>query len=448
MPVGRPVTRFLHTDRGAVGYQVFGEGDRDIVFITHWLTNVDMYWDEPSAIRYLDRLASIGRVILIDKLGSGVSDEEEGEWPVAPVETHMDSINAVIDEVGIDSAILVGDTEGGMLSMLLAATYPNRFPVLVLINSYARLLRAEDYPIGAPPEVVDRMREAWVEQHGTTGEVLRFTAPSVFDDARFRSWFVRFQRGGQKQRAAMRAIPWIAATDVRPALEAIQSRTLVVHRRDAAYHRLIHGQYLAEHIEGAELVVLPGADTLPFHAGEVDDLLDVVESFLGSDAEVRPTNRQLATVLFTDIVGSTAMASELGDRRWLDLLEEHDRIVRLGVERFRGDLVKTTGDGAVATFDGPYRAVEAARLIRNDLDPLGISIRAGLHTGEIERRGDEVGGLAIHLAARVMDSAESGGIVVSSTVRDLVVGSRLEFAACGSFDLKGIPGSWDLYEVS
>ena len=447
MPVTRPETKFYESEIGSVGYQVFGEGDRDILFVTHWLSNIDMFWDEPTAVRYLDRLAEWGRVIMIDKLGSGVSDIAEGEWPVAPVDAHLDYMCGILDEVGSQSATLVGDTEGGMLAMLLAATYPDRFTSLVLINSYSRLSRAEDYPIGAPPASVERMREAWVEQHGTTGLLLHFTAPSTIGDQRLLEWFARFQRGAQKPQVAKKAIQWIANTDVRPALSSIQVPTLVVHRRDALFHRLAHGEYLVEHIEGARLVALPGADTLPFHAGDFDEVLDPIEEFLGSATDVRASTRQLATVLFTDIVGSTAMASEMGDRRWLDLVAEHDKVTRLNVERFRGELVKTTGDGALAVFDGPYRAVQAAQAIRQDTERLGITVRAGVHTGEIERRSDDVGGLAIHLAARVMDHAETGGVIATSTVRDLVVGSGLEFESCGDVDLKGIPGSWPLFEV-
>ena len=448
MPLGRPETKYLHTEQGAVGYQVFGEGDRDILFITHWLSNIDMYWDEPSAVRYLDRLAGMGRVILIDKIGSGVSDLSTGDTPVPPIERHLDDILAVLDEVASTSATIIGDTEGGMVAILLAATYPKRFPSLVLVSSFARLSRAEDYPIGAPPHLIERASENWMAQHGTTGDILAFTAPSIADDARFKAWWVRFQRAAQKPRSAALALQWIAATDVRPALDAIQADTLVVHRRDAVHHRLAFGEYLAERIAGARLVVLEGADTLPFHAGPFNEVLDAIEDFLGDSQSPSIGARQFATVLFTDIVGSTAMASEMGDQRWLDLLAEHDRRVGMGIDRHRGELVKPTGDGAMATFDGPYRAIQAAASVVQDLGSLGLTIRAGLHTGEVERRNGEVGGVAIHLASRVMDMAEDGGVMVSSTVRDLLVGSGLEFEPKGTFDLKGIPGEWSLYAVS
>lgn len=444
--IGRPDTRFLNTPLGAVGYQVFGSGDQDLVYISHWLTNIDMYWDEPSAIRFFDRLASMGRVILIDKLASGVSDMPQGGL-VPPVEEHMDDIRAVLAEVGSSSATLVGDAEGGMLAMMLAATYPDQFPRLILINSYPRLKRAKDYPIGAPSSAIETMKEAWLAQHGTSGDVLYLTAPSAADDVRFRAWFVRFQRASQKPRAAAHAVEWIARTDVRAALPSIQADTLVIHRRDAQFHRLAFGRYLADNIAGARLEIVEGADTLPFHAGNFDPTLDLVEEFVTGRSQVHESNRMLATVMFTDIVESTARASAMGDEKWLDLLEDHDRVVRRNLERFRGEEVKMTGDGALATFDGPQRAILCAMAIKHDLAGIGLPIRAGLHTGEIERRDGELGGLAVHIASRVMETAESGGILVSGTVKDLVVGSPTEFTACGVFDLKGVPGSWSLFEV-
>lgn len=444
--VGRPDTRFINTPGGAIGYQVFGSGGPDLVFITHWLTNVDMFWEEPSAIRYFDRLASIGRVILIDKLSTGVSDVAV-TGVVPPVEDNMDDIRAVLDEVGSTSAVLIGDAEGGMLAMMLAATYPDQFPRLVLINSYARLKRTDGYDIGAPDGAIENMKLAWLAQHGTTGGVLFLTAPSVAEDLRFRAWFIRFQRAAQRPRAAAYAVDWIADTDVRAALPSIQADTLVIHRRDARFHRLEYGRYLADHIDGARLEIVEGADTLPFHAGDVDPILDLVEEFVTGKSGVRDSNRSLATVLFTDIVGSTARAAAMGDEKWLDLLGDHDRIIRRNLERFRGQEAKMTGDGAVATFDGPQRAVLCALAIRDDLVGIGISIRAGIHTGEIERRNGELGGLAVHIASRVMDVAETGGVVVSGTVKDLVVGSPIGFRSCGRFDLKGVPGSWNLFEV-
>ncbi len=437
---------FIETPRGAVAYQVFGSGERDLVFISHWLTNVDAYWDEPSAIRYFDRLASMGRVILIDKIGSGVSDGPENGM-MAPVEEYIGEIRAVLATVGSETATLIGDCEGGMLSMVLAATYPDQFPELILINSYPKLRRADDYPIGAPDHVIDELNKLWKAQHGTTGDSLIFTAPSVANDARFRQWFVRFQRAAQQQRIAERALHWIAHTDVRAALPLIQARTMIIHRRDAMFHRLEYGEFLAENIDGSDFRIVEGADTIPFHAGNFNPTLDLVSEFLTGQREEAQTNRMLSTVLFTDIVGSTALAVELGDEKWLDLRSDHDRIVRENLRRFRGSEVTMTGDGTVATFDGPQRAVMCATLLLNELESIGLRIRAGVHTGEIEIRDGDVGGIGVHIASRVMGIAETGGILVSSTVKDLVVGSDLVFEGCGTFELKGVPGMWNLYQV-
>lgn len=429
-----------------MGYQVFGDGKRDIVFITHWLTNVDAYWDEPSAVRYFDRLADMGRVILIDKLGSGISDMPPG-LRVPPVEDTMDDIRDVMAEVGSDEAVLIGDCEGGMLAMVLTATYPEQFPAMILINSYARLRRAEGYPIGAPDHVVDQLAEAWKEQHGTTGDALEFTAPSVAGDARFKRWFRRFQRLAQNQQVAAKAVHWIANTDVRGVLPSIQAKTLVIHKRDALYHRLPYGEYLANHIHGASIEIVEGADTLPFHAGDFGPTLDLVEKFLTGERHHVASNRMLATVMFTDIVGSTALAANVGDEGWLDLRDAHDRITRENVERFRGELIQMTGDGCVATFDGPQRAILCAVAIGAELRDVGLEIRSGIHTGEIEVRAGEIGGIAVHIASRVMGVAESAAIVVSGTVKDLVVGSQLEFSSRGTHELKGVPDTWTLYEV-
>lgn len=444
--MSRPETRFVRTPRGSVAYQMFGSGDRDIVLVTTWVTNIDSYWEEPSAVRYFDRLAEMGRVILIDKLSSGVSDIHISGH-VAPLEETMDDIRDVMREIESDSAALIGDTEGGMLAMVLAATYPDQFPVLVLVNTYARFRRADDYPIGAPNDLVRRLSEAYLAQHGTTGDALYLTAPSVADDTRFKSWYRRFQRAAQKQRIAAEAVEWVANTDVRGVLSSIQADTLVVHKRDARYHRLAYGQYLADNIPSARLEVVEGADTWPFHAGDFTSTLDSVEEFLVGDRVHVQTRRMLATVMFTDIVASTALASELGDERWLDLRAAHDRIVRDSIARFRGVEVAMTGDGSVATFDGPQRAVLCALAVKEELQEIGLSIRAGIHTGEIEARDSEIGGIAVHIASRVMDAAESGGVMVSSTVKDLVVGSPLEFEPCGSFQMKGVPGAWDLFEA-
>lgn len=445
-PVSRPQTRYVESRDGFIGYQTFGAASPDIVFITGWVTNVDMYWDEPSAIRYFDRLGSLGRVFLIDKRGSGVSDGPMRGY-IDPVEDALDDFRTVLDASESEEAVVIGDTEGGMLACILVATYPERFPTLVLVNSYARMARDDDYPIGAPPHVIEGLAEGWKTSFGRSAEPLDLTAPTAARDARFRAWWPWFQRQSMAPSVGRKAIEWIAETDVRSVLPSIQAQTLVVHRRDARYHRLAFGKYLAEHIPDADLEVVAGADTFPFHAGDSSETLSAIETFITGRSGSLQTNRMLATILFSDIVGSTSLASESGDDRWLDARAEHDRLVRLQLDRFQGRVVNTTGDGFVATFDGPMRAIQCAQVMVSELKNIGLDIRVGIHTGEIEVRDDDIGGLGVHIAARVMGAAEGGGIMASSTVKDLVIGSNMEFFHCGAFELKGVPGSWDLYEV-
>lgn len=443
---GKPETRYCETSKGFVGYQVFGDGPPDVVFVTNWLTNVEVIWDEPAARRYLERLATIGRVLLIDKRGTGVSDPH-GVGRVLPVEEYVDDITSVMDEVGFGDSVLIGDAEGGTLALVLAATYPERFPSLVLINAFARLRRDSDYPIGAPHEVIDQLHEQWHSMVGRNADPLYVTAPSVAEDQRFRASWVHQVRLSMPPGVAGEAVRWIGDTDVRSVLPAIQARTLVMTRRDARLHRADFGRFLAEKISGAIYKELDGADTLPFYAGNFGPILDEIELFLTGERKRVDSNRMLATVLFTDIVGSTAIASEMGDDRWLDLRSAHDRIAEDNVERYRGAPIKATGDGLLATFDGPQRGILCALSMKEELGEIGVPIRAGLHTGEVEMRDDELGGLAVNIASRVMDSAEMGGIMVSRTVKDLVVGSNLQFTGCGSHHLKGVDGEWDLFEV-
>ena len=442
----KPETRYVETDKGFIGYQVFGEGSRNLVFITNWLTNIETIWEEPSAERYLRRLGSIGRVVLVDKRGTGISDPH-GIGRPQPVEEYVDDFSNVLDEIDIDDAILIGDSEGGTLAIVLAATYPERFPGLMLINSFARLSRADDYPIGAPDSVLDSLAQQWKDSFGHSAEPLRLTAPSMVGDRRFGESWLRQNRLSMPPGVAGEAIEWIRRTDVRSALPAIQARTVILSRRDAILHRAQYSQYLATNIEGAVLKLLEGADTLPFYAGDFNPILDEIEEFVTGERQKVDSNRMLATVMFTDIVGSTAMAAELGDDRWLDLRSHHDRVVQSNLVRFRGRQVKFTGDGVLATFDGPHRAILCALAIQEEMEAVGIDIRAGLHTGEVEHRNGDLGGIAVNIASRVMDKAEAGGVMTSRTVHDLVAGSAVEFKPCGTFELKGVPGSWELFEV-
>jgi pimeloyl-ACP methyl ester carboxylesterase len=393
-----PQTRFVRTDEGAVAYQVFGEGPPTILFITSWFSNLDAMWDAPGLPAYFERLASFARVVCFDKRGSGVSDNVPLDDPPT-LERAMDDAIAVIDAVGAEEVAVLGDAEGGPMAMLLAATYPERVTALVLVNSLARLRRADDYPIGMPDDTREKMIRRWEEHWGVTAEILGLTAPSLADDADARVWFQRAQRLAMPPRSAAVLYRWITAVDVRDVLGSIRAPTLVLHRRDARHHRIAFGRYLAEQIPDARMIELDGADTMPFHAGDVGPLLDEVERFLVGESRTPVAHRRLATILMSDVVGSTSSASELGDARWRATMRDHDRTVGVLLDRWRGELLAHTGDGILASFDGPTRAVTCARELVAALAVLGLNVRVGLHTGEVEVGPDGVGGLAIHLAA-------------------------------------------------
>ena len=443
----RPQTRYAEANRGYIGYQVFGEGDRDIVFVNNAISNIDAIWDEPSAVRFLDRLGGMGRVILYDMRGSGVSDPVSDRTTWHTVEENVDDIVAVIDAAGADRVVAYGDTEGGLFATMLAASHPSRVERLILVNTFAYLLRQDDYPIGIPPATAQALSDEYTKQHGTTGDMLSITAPSMVDDIRFKTWWTRYQRLSVPLGLAKTTFEWFGLVDVRAALPLISAPTLVVTREDARFHRASFGRYIADHIDGAEYRELPGTDTLPFHAGDFEPVLDQVERFLTGSRSAPHTDRMLATVVFTDIVDSTARAAAMGDARWRDLLAAHDNLVRAEVERFRGSVIEVNGDSSLSTFDGPARAIACASAIETELAKIGVPIRAGIHTGEVERTDAGIRGLAVHIASRVMSAAGEGGVVTSRTVKDLAVGSDLRFDELGAFDLKGVPGRWELFRL-
>lgn len=442
----RPETRYAKSNEGYVAYQTFGAGPPDIVVVTNWMTNLDVMWEEPSLARYLDRLASFSRVVCFDKRGTGVSDPV----PLAnlpTIEQWMDDARVVLDAVNIKRAAMLGDTEGGLMALVFAATYPERTSALILVNSFARWMRDAAYTPGMPPETVEKLVRNYAAHWGVTADILDLTAPSVAKDPAFRRWFTRYQRLAMPRGASATMYHWVVQIDLRSVLPSIRVPTLVVHRAEAKHHRVEHGRYLAEHIHDAKYVELPGADTFPYHAGDFAPILDEIQEFLTGMRESAIHDRILATVMFTDIVGSTRLAAELGDERWLNLREAHDRLIDDYLERFRGQKIEHSGDGVLATFDGPTRAVNCAVELAKAVRLLGVEIRAGLHTGEIELRVGGIGGIAVHIAARVMAAAEHGGVLVSRTVKDLVVGSGIQFNERGSQPLKGVPGEWELWEV-
>lgn len=441
-----PETKYAHGPDGAVGYQVFGSGPIDLVFLTQWATNIDTYWDEPSAVRYFDRLASFSRVILFDKRGTGVSDAVSTDAP-PPITEWANDVTVVMEEVNSERAVLVGDIEGGLLAISFAAAHRERVEKLVLINSRARALRAPDYPVGMPDLVTDRSRELYVSGFGIHAGVLAVTAPSVADDARFVRWWLKFQRSTMPPAMVASGFDWQLEIDVREEAKTISVPTLVIHRTDNVYHRIGYGRWLAENIPDARMIEVPGADSLPFHAGDFDQILDEVEIFVTGESQRVAQERKLATVLFTDIVASTEQASELGDQKWLDLLRDVNHTTEAQVKRFGGTSIHTTGDGHLSIFDVPAQAVSAAKQIVYEVGTLGVALRAGIHTGEISQTDDDIAGIGVHIASRVLGHAPDGGIAVSSTVRDLTVGSANTYDPLGSFELKGVPGEWLLFEV-
>ena len=432
------------TDDLHIGYQVEGTGPLNLIEITNGTNfSVDAAAEQPRWQAYVERLASFSRLIRFDLRGIGLSDPVGSSDPPT-VEQWAGDAMAVLDDQGIELAAVLGVHFGGLAAMLLAATHPERVHAVVLVNSYARLTRTDDYPFGVPAVVLERFRESLIEPGSGGEDDLPLMAPSMVSDANFAAWWRRAGHRGASP-ATARGVWRAAETDVRPILAGLRMPCLVLHARDDQFCRVDNGRYLAEHIDGARYVELDTADHVPWASRA--DIPGEIEEFLTGTRQTAPSDRLLATVLFSDIVGSTEQASALGDRAWTARLEEHDRAVDRQLERFGGHLVKRMGDGMLAIFDGPARAVQCAVAIRDALRQLGIDVRVGLHTGEIERRGDDVAGIAVHLAQRVQTKAEPGEVVVSRTVVDLVAGSDLHFVDRGEHELRGLPDTWRLYLV-
>jgi pimeloyl-ACP methyl ester carboxylesterase len=437
-----PQTRYAKSGDVHIAYQVWGDGPSDLVFFPGFVSHLEYAWEEPSVARFLNRLGSFARVIAFDKRGTGLSDRVD----ISGLERRMDDVRAVMGAAGSERAALLGISEGGALATVFAATYPEHTSTLVLYGSFARLLDDDDYPFGLSAERLTSFADHLEAQWGT-GVSLGAWAPSARDDARLRHWWAEFQRLAASPGAAVAFIRTFGEVDARDVLPAISVPTLVIHRTDDRMVTIPHARYLSEHIPGARLVELPGADHL-FFVGDQDAILDAIEEFVtGSRAVIKP-DRLLATVLFTDIVGSTARAADLGDRKWRDLLEAWRVRVRRLLEHYRGREVNTTGDGFLATFDGPERAIQCATAITRESPPIGVEVRTGLHTGLCEILGEDVGGIAVHIAARVVAEADPGEVLVSSTVKDLVAGSGIAFADRGLHALKGVPDEWRLFGLT
>jgi len=415
----------------------------DLVICGSWQSNVEARWDVPLMAKFLRRLASFCRVITFDKRGVGLSDPVPLR-ALPSVEDWMDDVRAVLDDVGSQRTAIYGSADGGVMAMLFAATYPERTAALILEHCYSKVEQAADYAFGVPPAILEQVPEM-VRQLWISGNMLSVVAPSKAGDEVLREEFARYARSSASPGAAAAMVEMLRHVDIRYVLPSIRVPTLVMHQRDANFYKIAHGRYLADNIPGARFVELKGSDVSWF--SDQDTILAEMEEFLTG---VRPSpvpDRVLATVMFTDIVESTRLASEWGDARWRDFLERHRDLSRRQLGVHRGREIQMLGDGLFATFDGPARAIRCAGAILEGSRSLGIDVRSGLHTGECELIGEDVGGIAVHIGARVVDLAEPGEVLVSSTVKDLVVGSGLAFVDRGQHALKGVPGEWHLYAV-
>jgi len=438
-----PETKYARNGEIHLAYQTLGTGPPDLLAVSSGpLSHVEQIWEQPTLARVLRRLASYGRLILFDQRGTGLSD------PVAPhevprLEEYVEDMRVILDEVGSKRAVVLGYAAGGAPAMMLAATHPERVESLILWTPYARLRIDDDYPIGVTPDVVDKLVGLTLAGWGK-GAAIPTLAPSMANDEPFRAWAAQLERLAASPGTAAALIAQWHDIDVRRVLPAIRVPTLVLSLKNQPVYSPMHSRYVADHIPGARFVELEGTDLLD----ETDAMFRAIDDFLGASYHQSDPDRSLGTVLFTDIVGSTAMAARIGDLRWRDLLEAYNRILNRQVERFRGRLIDTAGDGALVLFDGPARAIACAEAIRDALRAIGLDVRTGLHTGELEERDDGgIGGIAVHIGARIMALAGPGEILVSRTIKDLVAGSSLRLESRGVHQLKGVPESWEVFAV-
>ena len=438
-----PTTRYAKSGGINIAFQTVGHGPRDLVLVPGWVSNLDVFWEEPALARMLTRLASFSRLILFDKRGTGLSDRVSD---MPSLEVRMDDVRAVMDAVGSERAALFGYSEGGAMSALFAATYPARASALVMVGAFSRRVSAPDHPWGPTREqsiaFAEQVERDW---GGAVGIEARW--PSQAGDERCRRWWAHWLRSSASPAAAAALLRMNMEIDIRQVLPAVRVPTLLMHSRNDRVIEFGASQYMGEHISGARLVELQGIDHVPWGC-DSDRILDEIEEFLTGARLGAEPDRLLVTVMFTDIVRATERAAVLGDRAWHDLLESHHQLVRRELARFRGQEIDTAGDGFLATFDGPARAVRCASAISREVRALGLEIRAGLHTGECEVMGGKVAGIAVHTGARVATHAQPGEVLVSSTVKDLVAGSGLSFQDRGMQRLKGIPNEWRLFAVA
>jgi pimeloyl-ACP methyl ester carboxylesterase len=437
-----PKTRYAKSGDVHIAYQVLGDGPIDVVWVPGFVSNVEYDWEHPRPARFFRRLASFSRLIRFDKRGTGLSDRVA----IPTLEERMDDVRAVLDAVGSTRATLIGVSEGGPMSLLYAATYPERTSALVLYGSYARRAWAPDHPYGVTWERMDGILETFEKDWGSS-VAMDIWSPSILGDESYKQWRATYLRLAASPGAAIAVMRMNMEIDVRHVLPIISVPTLILHRNGDRLTPVEQARYMAKRIKGAKLAELAGVDHTPY-VGDSDALIDEIEEFLTGIRHGAESDRILATVLFTDIVGSTKRAAAMGDRNWGELLEQHHAIVRRELARFRGREVNTAGDGFLIAFDGPGRAIRCAMSISRQVRSLGIEIRAGLHSGECETVGGNLGGIAVHIGSRVAGTATAGEILVSSTVKDLVVGSGISFEDRGLHALKGVPSEWHLFAVA
>lgn len=438
-----PETRYVRSGDVHIAYQTVGDGPLDLVFVPSWLSHIELLWEEPRIARMLERLAEFSRLILFDRRGSGLSD---GWGGASSVDEQVEDVHAVLDAVGAPQPSMFAMTEGAAMAAMFAATHPAMVRALILYAPMVCAVRADGgYEWQDTPAERDARTHAALAEWGRGLQADRFV-PSLAGDAELRRWFGRLERFSAAPSAAARHVELLGQLDVRGVLPSIQCPTLVLHRTGDELFDIRNAQYVAEHVPNATLTELPGRDNL-IAFGDTESALAEIEQFLTGSRRPVASDRVLATVLFTDIVDSTGHAARLGDRSWRELLQRHDELMRAEVERHRGRMVKTLGDGGLAVFDAPSRAIGTAVTIRERVHELGIQVRAGLHTGECELLGDDVGGLAVHIGARVTGEAGPDEVLVSSTVRDLVVGSGIGLQERGERELRGVPGAWRIYAV-
>jgi pimeloyl-ACP methyl ester carboxylesterase len=433
-----PETRYTSNGGVQIGYQVLGDGPFDLVFVPGLLSQIDLLWTLPAAARFFTRLASFARVIIYDKRGQGVSDPLEG---VVTLEQDMEDLMAVLDAAGSSRTALVGYSEGGPMSALAAATHPDRVSALILCGTFASGRKVAGATDSRRLAQLGAMLDDWGR-----GKGLEIFAPSLKDEHHARR-FGAFERSVGSPAMIRARMATTMLIDVTPVLKTLTAPTLVLHRLDDLAVPREAAREMAAAIPGARYVDLPGNDHIPW-VGDAESTLDAIEQFLTGARQPRKSSRVLATVMFTDIVDSTRRVAQIGDRRWRDLVESHDEIVRDRLSDYRGQEVKTMGDGFLVTFDGPARGIRCARSIVEGVHGCGLEVRAGLHTGECELIGDDVGGIAVNIGARVGGLAAGGEVLVSRTVKDLVVGSEIEFEDRGTHELKGVPGRWELFAVT